>query len=243
MKIGVQLYSLRSMITDRLDETFKKLKTFGFDGVELAGFYGLTAQELKEKLNHAGLEVISTHESIKRLKDDLDQVIKDYHMLDTKQIVIPYTEIKDKASYSNMLPIIKEATKKLIDAGFTVHYHNHSNEFESFDDMYVIEHLLKDVPEIRLEFDVYWATLAKVDVISFFEKYQHRIDIIHAKDMKLTDHGPHFESVGKGMINYSEIHTIKNTCWIVENDKPLNDPLENVFDSISYIHQLIGGKK
>jgi sugar phosphate isomerase/epimerase len=243
MKIGIQLYSLRSMINSQLDETFKKLKSFGFEGVELAGFYQLTAQELKNKLNEAQLEVISTHESMNRLTSDINQVIEDYRILDTKHIVIPYTDIKDKETYENMLPQIKDVVNQLRKAGFMVHYHNHSNEFQRFDDMYVIEHLLKDVPEIRLEFDIYWATIAKVDVISFLEKYQDRIDIIHAKDMKLTDQGPYFESVGKGIINYSEIYTIKNTCWIVENDKPANDPLENVYDSIQYIHQLIGGKK
>jgi hypothetical protein len=31
--------------------------------------------------------------------------------------------------------------------------------------------------------------------------------------------------------------------WIVENDKPLNDPLANVEDSIKFIKELVGGKK
>ena len=243
MKIGVQLYSLRSMINNQLDETFKKLKSFGFDGVELAGFYQLSAQELKNKLSDARLEVISTHESMNRLVNDINQVIEDYKILDTKHIVIPYTEIKDKDSYELMLPQIKKVVNHLRKEGFIVHYHNHANEFQRFDDLYVIEHLLKDIPEMRLEFDIYWATIAKVDVISFLEKYQDRIDFIHAKDMKLTEEGPYFESVGKGIINYSEIYTIKNTCWIVENDKPANDPLENVSDSMKHILKLIGGKK
>jgi sugar phosphate isomerase/epimerase len=225
-----------------MDHVFSSIKSFGFDGVELAGFYGLSASELKQKLNEHQLEVVSTHESIERLSKHIDQVIADYKILGTKHIVIPYTEMKNKTSYEAMLPIIKEAVRKLTKHGYTVHYHNHANEFESFDDSFVIEHLLKDVPELRLELDVYWATFAKIDVMSFIDKYQHRIDIIHAKDMILTDNGPHFESVGKGIINFSEIYSMKNSYWIVENDRPLNDPLVNIKDSIYYIKALVGGK-
>lgn len=243
MKIGIQLYSLRSIIEQNMDHVFSSIKNFGFDGVELAGFYGLSATELKKILDKHQLEVISTHESIERLTQAIDQAIADYHILKTKHIVIPYTQMNNQASYEAMLPRIKEAVKTLIKHGFTVHYHNHANEFESFDDLYVIEHLLKDIPKLRLELDVYWATFAKIDVISFIEKYQNRIDIIHAKDMIITDKGPHFESVGKGIINYSEIHSLKNSCWIVENDRPLNDPLINIKDSIDYIKALVGGKK
>lgn len=242
MKIGVQLYSLRSIIENNIDHVFSSIKSYGFDGVELAGFYGLSAIELKEKLNQHQLEVISTHESIERLSKHMEQVIADYKVLGTKHIVIPYTEMKNKDSYETMLPVIKKAVKTLTTNGYTVHYHNHANEFESFDDSFVIEHLLKDIPELKLELDVYWATFAKIDVISFIEKYQNRIDIIHAKDMISTEKGPHFESVGKGVINFSEIYTLKNTCWIVENDRPLNDPLINIKDSIHYIKALVGGK-
>lgn len=243
MKTYIQLYSLRTIIENNMDHVFKSLKSFGFDGVELAGFYGLSASKLKNILDSYQLEVVSTHESMTRLTEHIGQVIEDYKILGTKNIVIPYTEMKDKASYEKMLPQIRKAVDSLTKAGYKVFYHNHANEFQAFDDLYVIEHLLKDIPEIRLEFDIYWATFAKVDAISFLEKYKDRIDLIHAKDMIITDNGPHFESVGKGVINYSEVYSIMKSGWIVENDKPLNDPLANVEDSIKFIKELVGGKK
>ena len=243
MKLGVQLYSLRSIIQNNVDEIFESIKSFGFDGVELAGFYGLSAIQLKEKLDFHGLEVISTHESIERLSKNIDQVIKDYQVLGSKHIVIPYTTMNDQISYQKMLPVIKEVVKALTKHNFVVHYHNHANEFASFDDAYLIEHLLKDIPEIKLELDVYWATFAKIDVLSFIDKYKDRIVIIHAKDMMISDQGPHFTSVGSGIIDFKEIYSMKNEVWIVENDRPHNDPLININDSILYIKKLIGGSK
>ena len=235
MKLGVQLYSLRSIIQNNIDDVFHAIKSYGYHGVELAGFYGLSAQALKDKLNHHGLEVISTHESIERLSKDIDQVMADYNILGTRDIVIPYTTMNNQETYHNMLPIIKKVATTLTQNGFNVHYHNHANEFESFDDQYVIEHLLKDVPEIKLELDVYWATFAHIDVLSFIEKYQQRISFIHAKDMKMLEDGPHFASVGQGIIDFKDIYKLKHDVWIVENDRPHNDPLENIKDSIVYI--------
>lgn len=238
MKIGIQLYTLRTIIDQNVKEVLTKVKQMGFDGVELAGFYGLSAVELHTILNDLNLEVISTHESIERLTNHIEEVIKDYQILGTKHIVIPFTRMDDKSSYLEMLPRIKSAVKKLEDAGYQVHYHNHANEFMMFDNQFVIEHLLSDIPSLRLELDVFWATFAKIDVKSFIEKYQDRIDFIHAKDMKILDGIPKFESVGLGLINYKEIYKLKNNVWIVENDKPDNDPFENIKFSIKYIKSL-----
>ena len=51
MKFAVQLYSVRDHINDGKDmlEILGKVKEIGFDGVEFAGYFGLSAQELRAR--------------------------------------------------------------------------------------------------------------------------------------------------------------------------------------------------
>ena len=51
MNIGVQLYSLKAKILeDGLDSVLARLSEMGVDCVETAGFYELSAEEIKAKL-------------------------------------------------------------------------------------------------------------------------------------------------------------------------------------------------
>ena len=51
--IGYQVYSAREEASKDLLGTLKQLKALGYDGVEFAGFYGHTAEEVKEMLDEA----------------------------------------------------------------------------------------------------------------------------------------------------------------------------------------------
>ena len=61
MKIGLQVYSIRDDAASDFAAAMKKVKEMGYDGVELAGTYGLSAAEIKKVLAEVGLEVISAH--------------------------------------------------------------------------------------------------------------------------------------------------------------------------------------
>jgi sugar phosphate isomerase/epimerase len=242
MNISVQLYTLRKSITSDLEGHLIKLKQMGYDYLEFAGFYDLHPQVVKKMLAEVGIKASSSHTSLKDLEEKYDEMIDYFKTIDIKNIVIPNAHIHDESSYKAALPRINNVTKKLIKDGFFVHYHNHGQEFESFDGQYIIEHLLNDIKEIDLQFDVYWAKVAGVDIHAFSNKYQHRIKLLHAKDLQTDEHGqPYFESVGKGQFDFKKIISDlpKLTYVIVENDKPKNDALQNVKDSIEYLNQLL----
>ena len=56
MKIGLQLYTIRDCIKsgEDLAEALKKVKAMGYDGVEFAGYAGLTPEEVRKALDDAG---------------------------------------------------------------------------------------------------------------------------------------------------------------------------------------------
>ena len=60
MKYGLQLYSIKTISQAKgLRESLKKAKEYGYDCVEFAGFFGLTADEVCEELKKNGFESIS----------------------------------------------------------------------------------------------------------------------------------------------------------------------------------------
>ena len=62
MQSGVQLYSLREFIqTNGLEPALSIIAEAGFTGVEFAGFYGKTAEEIQSLLNRYHLHAISAH--------------------------------------------------------------------------------------------------------------------------------------------------------------------------------------
>lgn len=51
----------------------KKLGEMGYDGVELAGLYGKSAEEIRDSIKAAGLTAISAHVSYDELAGDLEK--------------------------------------------------------------------------------------------------------------------------------------------------------------------------
>ena len=59
--VAVQMFSVRDAAEKELAETLKKIKEYGYDGIELAGLYGKTPEEIKELCLDIGLTPISAH--------------------------------------------------------------------------------------------------------------------------------------------------------------------------------------
>ena len=66
--IALQLYSVRDDMEADFAGTLKKVKSFGYDGVEFAGLFGHTAEEVKKMCEDAGLTPISAHVPYDELK-------------------------------------------------------------------------------------------------------------------------------------------------------------------------------
>ena len=89
MKFAVQLYSVRDHMERGEDflEVIKKVKEIGFDGVEFAGYFGHSAEELKAHCDSLGLEVVGTHIGIENyLPENLDETLRFHKALGCKYI-------------------------------------------------------------------------------------------------------------------------------------------------------------
>ena len=61
MEYGLQMYSVRDITDKDLDGALKKVAEIGYKFVEFAGFFGHSAQEVKDMLDKYGLRVSGTH--------------------------------------------------------------------------------------------------------------------------------------------------------------------------------------
>jgi hypothetical protein len=65
-RIGVQLYTLRSLLADDFEGSLEQVAGIGYDEVEFAGYYDRSPADIKALLDRAGLTAPSAHASIAR---------------------------------------------------------------------------------------------------------------------------------------------------------------------------------
>lgn len=82
-KIGLQLYSVKERCAEDFFGTLDEVAKSGYDGVEFAGYYDKTSQELNRKLKDIGLAAAGSHISIEQLEQSLDEIIEFSHNIES----------------------------------------------------------------------------------------------------------------------------------------------------------------
>src|SRR5262245_8235575 len=88
--IGVQLYTVRSLLEKDFDGTLAALAAIGYREVELAGYHGRTPPAVRAALERAGLLAPSAHVAIEAVRDSLPRVLDEAHLLGHRFIVVAW---------------------------------------------------------------------------------------------------------------------------------------------------------
>ncbi len=194
LPVGIQLYGLRDLLEEqpeRFEDVMCQVKAMGYNGVEMAGLYGLKPEYIRAVLDKIGLKAISAHVPLVDLMDNLDQVMADYKVIGCNYLVVPY----QPEQYRPNAPEYEVGLKKMTEIGqivakngFTLLYHNHDFEFVElpdgrmgYDDMF--EQTPADA--LQCEPDTCWITVAGQDAAAYVRKYAGRNPIVHLKDFIL----------------------------------------------------------
>lgn len=182
-EFSIQLYSLREEMKDDFAGVMRRVGEIGYTGVEFAGYGGLTADEMKALLSECGLKSVGSHVPLERLQNNLEEELAFNKAIGTKYIIVPYFVMKNEEDVNTLAAQMREIAPKVRAAGFEFGYHNHAHEFEKDGGSYLLDLLLEKVPaeEMFLELDVFWASVASVDYISYIEKHAGRIPMLHLK--------------------------------------------------------------
>ena len=192
LPVAIQVYGLRDLL-ENTPENFKdvmqKVKDLGYDGVELAGLYGLEPAFVKKTLDEVGLVPVSAHVAFAEMMDDLDKVIADYTTIGVQYLVMPYMAEEyrpvNPEGFEKFLPMLNEVGEKIHKAGMTFLYHNHDFEFVKLPDgRWGYDAMFEAIPHDNLmpELDTCWCDVATGEAPKFIRKYTDRIPVVHLKD-------------------------------------------------------------
>lgn len=183
--IALQLYSVRDAMEKDFKGTIKEVAKMGYSGVEFAGVFGHTAQEVNEICNNAGIIPISAHVPYDDMKKDAAGVVEFYANIGVKFIVVPWLGEEyrpGKEGYSEFCKVIDEMVEKASAYNIKICYHNHDFEFETLNGEYLLDIIYKDNKLLETQIDTCWAHVGMGDPAGYIRKYIDRAPTVHLKD-------------------------------------------------------------
>ncbi|MDR7238205.1 sugar phosphate isomerase/epimerase family protein [Neobacillus drentensis] len=241
--VAVQMYTLREESEKDFVGTLKKVAELGFDGVEFAGYGGLTAKEVKSVLDELGLRAAASHVPLEHLETNLSQVIEEMKILGSKFIVCPYLmpDRRSEQDYQALISFLNQAGETCQREGITLCYHNHDFELARLSDgRMALEAIFEDtnIDHVSAEFDIYWLTKAGEKPVEWINRYKNRTPLIHLKDMTI-DEEQFFAELGTGGVNLESVLNLGEEAgvewWVVEQDMSRRTPFESIEISINYL--------
>jgi sugar phosphate isomerase/epimerase len=249
MPVGFQVWTVKDMLVKDFPGTLKMMAGLGYQscemcsppGYESSGFgplMELSAREMKQIINDAGLTCISSHYGLGELRDNLDKTIEFAVESGRTQMVLASFWLPADATLSDWqksaaeLNTIGEKTKK---AGIQMVFHNHHMEFEKIGDTLIYDALMNafDPEVIKMQFQV--AVISKgYKASDYFKKYPGRFISAH-----LADWSPATDKqvpIGQGIVDWKEFFATVNTGGVKNIFVEME--MDTFKDSAAFLHSL-----
>ncbi len=182
--IALQVYSVRDAAGEDFVGTMRAVKEMGYDGVELAGLYGMeSAVAVKKVLDEVGLELMSAHVGLDALEDDAQ--LDDYAATGVKFVAIPWMVApKDEKELAEDIARIRAIGERCKARGLQLLYHNHDFEFEKLGGKYILDTYYAEIPAeyLQTELDTCWVNVGGEVPADYVRKYTGRAPVVHLKD-------------------------------------------------------------
>ena len=206
-KIGLQLYSVRDDCAKDLPGVIKAVGKMGYGGVEFAGYYGRTAEELRKMLDEAGLKCYGTHISLETLLPaQFDKTVAFNKTLGNTMIVVPSIPANlrnSKEALMKTTALFSEIGAKLKSHGMYLGYHNHMEEFKLVEgEMPWYTFFGNASKDVFIQFDTGNAMEGGVQAMPFLAKYPGRVLSVHVKDHSATNPKA---LLGEGDVKWDEV--------------------------------------
>ena len=186
-KISVQLWSVKNELKADFKGTLHGIKDMGFDGVELAGFFGPFSDNpagLKLFIESLGLEISAAHIAAESLDPaNYPQTIAFYKKLGVNTLIIPWDERAwHPQRITELVSFLNTMSKDLSSEGMVIGFHNHEKEFRPFNGSRFWDYLAANtVSGVVLQQDVGWMTYAGVSPVDYLKRYPGRVKTTHYK--------------------------------------------------------------
>ena len=256
--LSFQSYGVREMIGQDFDGTLKKIRAVGYKGIEMcspkgyekSGFGPLIAfkpEELRNKIEDAGMFCKSCHFQLPELKSDKIKETIDYAgRLGLKDVVISAAWIKKDATLDDWKVVADEFNKagtEVKKAGMQLVYHNHSiGPVVNGEELYDILMRLFDKDLIKMQFQL--ASVSEgFDVVDYISKYPGRYISLHIHDWDKDQ--KKIVPTGKGVIDWKKLLQAARKSGIAEHGlivemetRAPGDPLQDLVECYNYLQNL-----
>lgn len=231
--IALQLYSVRDDAAKDLSGVLQAVAKMGYVGVEFAGYYGHSAEDVRKMLDDNGLICCGGHLGIDTLLgDNLEATIEYQRILGNKFLIVPglpKQRTESKAAWLDTAATMNQIADLLEPHGMRTGYHNHHTEFKELEGELPWDIFFGNTSDrVIMQFDTGNAMHGGAEAGPFLRKYPGRAATVHLKEYSSTDSSA---LVGEGEVKWPEIfelcETIGKTEWyVVEQESYAFAPLE-----------------
>ena len=242
--IGIQLYTLRSLMAADFDGTLARVAEVGYREVEFAGYFGRTPARVRSALARHGLAAPSTHVALPADDAAWARTLDEARAIGHDWVVVAWLDAPMRRTPDDWARIagrFDSLAGRAREAGLRFAYHNHDFEFARVNDSSLFDVLLAktDPALVDLEMDIYWVTKAGADPLALIRRHPGRFPLLHLKDATPAPER-RMVDVGAGTIDFAALlaadrATLKHA--FVEHDEPA-DPLASARASYAYLSKL-----
>ena len=253
--VGVQLYTVRSIIETDTLPTLKAIEQAGYREIEAT--WG-NLDKIWPSLQQTKLKPVSLHldtAMFVREQDKIQAAVDTAARKGFKFVVCPSVAPGDRGGADVMKKLaatLNKAGEQAHKAGMTLAYHNHAFEFAKEGGKTLLDHLLEnsDPKLVQLEMDVMWVTVAGADPAALLKQYKGRVPLLHLKDVLKTeptrlDEGiarTSFAEVGNGRVDFVAVlgTATDNGAkhFFVEQDQTPGPPVDSLKTSIAHLRKI-----
>lgn len=211
-KFGIQLYSLRDVITADPKATLKTLTTYGYGQIE--GYetdkntiwWNMPHMDFKKYLDDIGLDMVSSHCNI---HENFEEKAAQAAEVGLKYLICPYIGAqKSMEDWKKVTDQFNACGDICAKNGIRFAYHNHAYSFQAFSGQIPQDFMMENTnPEtVDHEMDIYWVVTGGADPVEYLKKYPNRFRLCHVKDrMANTDDRMASCTLGTGIIDFPSI--------------------------------------
>ena len=253
--IGLQLYTVRTVLPQKPAETLNAIRAIGYQEIEAtyADF-----DKIWPMVQASGLKAVSMHVDntlMGKGADEMSRVVDRLKSWGFQYAVHPYVPQNERGGPDVIKALAGKLNmfgEKCQAAGIQAAYHNHAFESATSGDKTLFQVLIDNTDQklVGFEIDVFWISVAGNDPVEFIKKLSGRVPLLHCKDkaqgteQRFNESVPKtaFKEVGNGVLDWPAILRAAAAAgvqhYFVEQDQTPGDPLESARQSYNYLSKL-----
>lgn len=254
--IGVQLYTVRSVLPQKPAEILQAIEAIGYSEIE-ATYAGL--DRLWPAIKATRLKPVSVHLDNTLMnagkEEQLARAIDQAKSWGFAYAVFPYLPPAERGGLEKFRVLsdrLNRAGEKCRAAGLRFCYHNHAFEFEPMEGttgfQVMMERLDKNL--CGFEMDCFWVSVAGHNPVDLLHELSGRVPLLHLKDKargtpvmyKESVERSAFKEVGHGVIDWPDVLRAAQSAgverYFVEQDQTPGNPVDSLRQSFEYLSKL-----